>query len=113
MEFREQVPGWYAEMKARALAEPEPAPGRPVAACGTRSGYQRHLRRNEEVCGPCREAARAYGRIDAARRAERHQQERERLWGLKKGQWAHPPARCGTRAARRRHKRRGEECQVC
>ena len=111
-EFREQVPDWYAEMKARALTEPEPPAGRAVAACGTRSGYQRHLRLREEVCDRCREAARVYGRQDAARRAERRQAERAAL-GLRKGQWAHPPARCGTKAARRRHKRRGEECQVC
>lgn len=30
--------------------------------CGTYSGYERHRRFNEEICGPCRAAKRAYRR---------------------------------------------------
>lgn len=33
-----------------------------LASCGTRSGYNRHLRLGEEVCAHCREAQRAYDR---------------------------------------------------
>ena len=29
---------------------------RPVAVCGTRSGYKRHLKLGEPTCEPCREA---------------------------------------------------------
>ncbi|MFG3085079.1 WhiB family transcriptional regulator [Streptomyces parvulus] len=36
-------------------ATPERKP-RPPAACGTRSGYQRHLREKTEICPPCRQA---------------------------------------------------------
>lgn len=36
------------------------------ARCGTRSGYNRHLRRGEAGCEPCQEAMREYAR----RRAE-------------------------------------------
>jgi hypothetical protein len=37
-------------------AKKEPGPGRPLAPCGTRSAYQRHLRNNEPVDQQCREA---------------------------------------------------------
>ncbi|MET8765513.1 WhiB family transcriptional regulator [Streptomyces sp. NPDC004658] len=33
-----------------------PGPGRPQAPCGTRSAYQRHLRKKEPVCAACRAA---------------------------------------------------------
>ncbi len=37
--------------------EPEPAPAnREPAKCGTRSGYQKHLREKTEICTPCRDA---------------------------------------------------------
>jgi hypothetical protein len=32
------------------------------AACGTYGGYQRHHRRGEKPCDPCRDAATAYNR---------------------------------------------------
>jgi hypothetical protein len=35
---------------------------RPVAACGTISGYRRHTRLQEPPCGPCTEANRTYAR---------------------------------------------------
>ena len=35
--------------------------------CGTRRGYQRHRRLNEEACGPCLDAERAYSRLRYAR----------------------------------------------
>lgn len=65
-----------------------------IAACGTRSGYHRHLRHHETPCDPCREANAAY------RRQGYHQ---KRL-----------PVRCGTHGGYRRHKRHREyPCQPC
>lgn len=38
-------------------AEPKPQPKRrEPAKCGTRGGYQKHLREKTEICGPCRQA---------------------------------------------------------
>ena len=108
-EARERV---RREDKERDVRVAVVVPGRPVAACGTRSGYRRHQRLKEAVCGPCREAFRAYSRRLAAQRAIAHQVERSAA-GLGKGQWSKGTAPCGTRAARRRHRRRGEECAVC
>lgn len=39
--------------------KPEPKPVRAVARCGTYYGAQRHIRRKEAVCPPCREAKNA------------------------------------------------------
>jgi hypothetical protein len=37
--------------------EPKPQPKkREPAKCGTRGGYQKHLREKTEICGPCRQA---------------------------------------------------------
>lgn len=47
--------------KRQRSAEPKPtttAPKKPrqPAECGTRPGYQKHLREKTEICGPCRQA---------------------------------------------------------
>ncbi|MDL5205087.1 WhiB family transcriptional regulator [Streptomyces sp. ALI-76-A] len=42
---------------SRAKAGTRPAPKkREPAKCGTRPGYQKHLREKTPVCGPCRQA---------------------------------------------------------
>lgn len=38
-------------------------PGRPPAACGTSSGYRRHLRRKETPCTECRAASAAAAKL--------------------------------------------------
>lgn len=50
-----------AKRRAAAVQEKPPvqkpqAKAWKPAQCGTRSGYQKHLREKTEVCGPCREA---------------------------------------------------------
>lgn len=45
----------YEDAQARARGE-EPKTGRPPAACGTRSGYQRHVRNREPIDEACRRA---------------------------------------------------------
>ncbi|MFF4403769.1 WhiB family transcriptional regulator [Streptomyces sp. NPDC001404] len=46
--------------------------GRTPSGCGTEAAYQRHLRKGEAICTPCREAHRARAvRQRAARKAER------------------------------------------
>lgn len=42
--------------------------GRPVAACGTESGYKRHRRNGEDACDECKAARAAYQRGKVARR---------------------------------------------
>ena len=41
-----------------------------VAACGTDSGYSRHMKRREPSCAACREAHRVVGRLREAARRE-------------------------------------------
>lgn len=68
---------------------------RRVAACGTRSGYNRHLRNHETPCNPCREANAAYRRQRTAGKPRRTIQH-------------------GTRAGYESHKRhRQYPCQPC
>lgn len=44
--------------------EPVTRSGRAPAKCGTRSGYQRHLRERSRICAPCRQAnTDAYNRL--------------------------------------------------
>lgn len=58
--------GGLGPSERRALRPPvEPAP------CGTYGGYKRHLRNDEEVCGPCGQARRDYRRDLATRHAHR------------------------------------------
>ena len=65
--------------------------------CGTTAAYQRHLRRGEEPCRECREAAR---RADRGRKRNRTQPRQLQP--------------CGTRAAYQRHIRAGEvPCEAC
>lgn len=75
------------------LNPPKPQPANEPAPCGTETAYQRHIRRAEEVCGPCDEAHRVWL---VARRTPREE-----------------PV-CGTPAAYRRHCRLGEQaCRPC
>ncbi|MFI1562149.1 WhiB family transcriptional regulator [Streptomyces sp. NPDC020490] len=56
----------YEQLRTRAKTRPQPAEERPVekpavkkrepARCGTRPGYQKHLREKTEICQPCRDA---------------------------------------------------------
>lgn len=77
--------------------EPEEPPRkpstRPLAPCGTRAAYERHLRNHEPVCDPCRLAH------NAARRASKAKAK---------------AAPCGTRSAYQRHLRKNEPpCDAC
>ena len=58
---RQGIWGGLTERERRPLRSP-----RPEAACGTRSGYQRHLRTGEAPCHHCREACAAYQRPNRA-----------------------------------------------
>ena len=70
---------------------------RELQPCGTRAAYKRHLRRGEEPCRECREAAR---RADRGRKRNRTQPRELQP--------------CGTRAAYQRHVRAGEApCEAC
>ena len=49
----------YEDRQARARGEePEPKTGRPPAVCGTRSAYQRHVKKREPIDDACRQANR-------------------------------------------------------
>ncbi|UUU21683.1 WhiB family transcriptional regulator [Streptomyces sp. DSM 40750] len=73
-------------------------PKRKRAECGTRSGYQRHLREGTEICAPCRQANRD---ADNLRRTGTTKTSRQ-------------PAPCGTRGGYQRHRRDGEAaCDAC
>ncbi|MBQ0827658.1 hypothetical protein [Streptomyces tagetis] len=61
---------WFPELAApkterqarpRPRSRPEPVPRQPVR-CGTRVAYQRHIRRGEPTCAPCRAAKSAADR---------------------------------------------------
>jgi hypothetical protein len=43
----------YEELVKRKTGQ---GPKRKLAKCGTRSGYQRHLREKTQICAPCRQA---------------------------------------------------------
>ncbi len=48
-----------ARKNRQADAAPKPKPvrkKREPAKCGTRAGYQKHLREKTDICGPCRQA---------------------------------------------------------
>jgi hypothetical protein len=77
--------------------KPERLPPTLLAICGTRHGYQKHIRLGQDPCGPCAGAARDYSR-------ERYQTR-----------FAHPRdlAPCGTEAAYQRHRRAGQRCGDC
>jgi hypothetical protein len=84
--------------KWRWGAEDEPEPPQPGEACGdkqgTRTGYNRHRRVPEDACQPCLDANAEYTRLHATH-------------------IAHRIAPCGTKAARRRHRRHEEACERC
>ena len=44
---------------------------RPIAQCGTRGGYNRHLRLKEPTCEPCKAASREWVRFWASQHPER------------------------------------------
>lgn len=89
---------WGGQMLEFGKPRPVPRPGtvrprrggRPLAPCGTRTAYERHIARGEPVDDDCRAAAAEYRRS--------HRQPKP----------GRPPAPCGTRAAYVRHRRRGE-----
>ena len=72
-----------------------------MARCGTPSGYDRHRRKGEPTCRPCKDAQAA--------------KTRERYWRLRKpSQPRRDAAQCGTRSGYARHLRTGERaCAAC
>lgn len=61
-----------AQRKAAAKRTPKP---RPVADCGSQSGYRRHQKLREPICGPCRDAYNDKHReYEKARRERRKEQ---------------------------------------
>ena len=67
-------PDEYADLMAveRAADGLDPAPAwTPGAACGTRSGFNAHRRRDETPCQPCRDAENTYSREWQRRRRHR------------------------------------------
>ena len=83
------------------------------AQCGTPSGYQRHRRNDETPCQACKDANRDYNRQKDAQRKERaNQRKREKRQAA--GATPRVLRPCGTTAAARRHRRKGEElCGPC
>jgi hypothetical protein len=70
--------------------------------CGTLTGRNRHARRGESMCDPCRERYNAWQR-------EFKDKRRAATGGSKR-----KPAQCGTPSGARAHRRKGEEvCQPC
>lgn len=58
-------PDEFADLMAleRTIEGLDPGPVRAVVAkCGTRAGYERHLRNKEKTCEACRSARNAYQR---------------------------------------------------
>jgi hypothetical protein len=62
----------------RAVRVYDPPPSRPVAPCGTRAAYARHLYRGEKACAECLAANAAATRVvkERHRRAKRERQLR-------------------------------------
>lgn len=54
-----------------ATATVEKNPPTDTGRCGEYAGFQRHRRRGEEACQPCRDANTAYGQAAEAARASR------------------------------------------
>ncbi|MFD8234052.1 WhiB family transcriptional regulator [Streptomyces sp. NPDC059696] len=70
--------------------------GRPRAACGTASAYDRHVKYGEPIDQACRDA---HAKASAERRAKTTKRE---------------PAKCGTRPGYRQHLKNGETpCAPC
>lgn len=71
--------------------------------CGTYAGYRAHLRRSEETCRECRDAANAYWR---------HNYEQRKGKPRKEHRFSNDA--CGTRAGYARHQFYNlEPCQPC
>jgi len=71
--------------------------------CGTYSGYRAHLRKEEQACQDCKDAANAYWR--------NHYQERK---AKPKRVYEFSPDACGTNAGYARHKRYNiPPCDAC
>lgn len=78
---------------------------RPVARCGTPSGYARHHARNEPACRACLDAVAAAAR-------ERRAQRREQLTGSREIRPSVAP--CGTTGGYKQHRKKGEApCRAC
>ena len=72
---------------------------RTLHPCGTKLGYQRHVKAREQKCGPCKEA---------------HARARAEYRGTPYNGPAKPLAQCGTPSGARRHYKRGEPiCFPC
>ena len=73
--------------------------GQPLALCGGRSGYLRHLRNNETPCDDCKDGN---ARQKAAQRGGTHTGQRT------------GPAQCGTHSGAIKHRTKGEPtCFAC
>jgi hypothetical protein len=86
------------EVRRKIQNERFPAAKSPAPAkqCGSNAAYQRHLRRKEEPCDPCKDARKAY------------------MGEYRGGGFGRRVQPCGTYAAHRRHLRKGEEpCEPC
>lgn len=82
-----------------------------LAPCGTYAAYQRHMRRKEEACAPCKEAARINSREKRESKARREGRKFQNGGPRPRGRELAP---CGTRAAYVRHYRAGEQaCDPC
>ena len=71
LEFNRHQREAHARRVARQRARGEKKPPSKDSRCGTRNGYNRHLRRWEHACPACLEANNAYSRRLAAQRRER------------------------------------------
>ena len=102
-----------AESEARTAAMAARWKEERQAQCGTPSGYQRHRRNQEQPCQACRDANREYNRQKDAQRKERaNARKREKRQAA--GATPRVLRPCGTSAAARRHRRKGEElCGPC
>ena len=54
--LREQAKRHARPMQEKPPVQKPPAKTWKPAQCGTRSGYQKHLREKTEICAPCRQA---------------------------------------------------------
>ena len=92
---------WGERQRIRRGLAPVQANGsarRIVAACGTYSGFVRHVKRHEEPCAACREARKAY----------------KRAWRQSRKANGPTPIDHGTHAGYAAHRRRREEpCTAC
>ncbi|MCG0066267.1 WhiB family transcriptional regulator [Streptomyces tricolor] len=55
-QLREKRRRFTSRAKTSTTAPSSRKRKRQPAKCGTRSGYQKHLREKTEICGPCRQA---------------------------------------------------------